>query len=99
MGCEQGGRNPKQEGEEEPVESEKVCFGLVEFISLWRLGRTNSDSAQWQDKRLSIIVSLMLSSQTKDPVTHQVTPGGSVALLTTFPLADAILNFSMDRRR
>jgi hypothetical protein len=25
MGCEQGGRNPKKEGEEQPVESEKVC--------------------------------------------------------------------------
>ncbi|GAA5868285.1 hypothetical protein JCM3774_000993 [Rhodotorula dairenensis] len=58
MGCEQGGREPKKEGEEPFVESEK-------------------------DKRLSIIVSLMLSSQTKDPVTHQATmnlrnnlPGG-----------------------
>ncbi|GAA5978752.1 hypothetical protein JCM10908_004469 [Rhodotorula pacifica] len=58
MGCEQGGRPPKQEGKEPPVEREK-------------------------DKRLSIIVSLMLSSQTKDPVTHQATmnlrndlPGG-----------------------
>ncbi|POY74351.1 hypothetical protein BMF94_2545 [Rhodotorula taiwanensis] len=58
MGCEQGGRSAKKEGEDEPVESEK-------------------------DKRLSIIVSLMLSSQTKDPVTHQATmnlryqlPGG-----------------------
>ena len=92
MGCEQGGRNPKQEGEEEPVESEKVCSraGRIHLrfwrpITLTRFGGP-------QDKRLSIIVSLMLSSQTKDPVTHQVRPAlFNIAREGTFPLADAIL--------
>lgn len=74
MGCEQGGREPQREGEEPFVESEKVRLSAPQGFSFSPDHPTNPDS-DTQDKRLSIIVSLMLSSQTKDPVTHQVRLG------------------------
>lgn len=60
MGCEQGGR----ERTDVPPSDKVSC----EVGRLW-VPLTNRPTPQ--DNRLSILVSLMLSSQTKDPVTHQ----------------------------
>lgn len=77
MGCEQGGR-----AADEKPPSEKVSLVAL-FIpaSLYSL-ITPLTRTLMQDNRLSILVSLMLSSQTKDPVTFQAVanlrglPGG-----------------------
>ncbi|GAA5977009.1 hypothetical protein JCM11641_002226 [Rhodosporidiobolus odoratus] len=66
MGCEQGGKE-RAKKEEDGEGAEADVKPVIESET---------------DRRLSIIVSLMLSSQTKDPVTHQAT----MNLRTQLPL-------------